>query len=171
MNIENLKGWVGKEKDAVAERGLDRKYVHKNDERNALVAEIASVDDEKNVFLSQAYVDLQHPFFFEHEVDHIPGLFIIEFARQASMAASHLFLDIPLSSVFIMERLDSNFISIPEKTHSLFAVMERRDICLKKGRVASQVWQTKIVQMGRTVAVLEGDQKILSEKVFSRLRA
>lgn len=151
-------------------RHIDKKFTHKNIETNSLVGRIEKVDSAPDTYISQAIVSTEHPFFFEHEVDHIPGLFIIEYARQVSMACSHLFLDVPLSSVFIMDRLDTQFIAIPDTEKPLFAIISRDNIKLKQGRVAKQDWKIEIVQNSKLIASLIGGQTILPKALFSRLR-
>ncbi|WP_369196628.1 ScbA/BarX family gamma-butyrolactone biosynthesis protein [Streptomyces djakartensis] len=55
----------------------------------------------------QLRVDTTHPFFFDHVVDHAPGMLLLEAARQAALATAH-----PRSAV--VTGMDSEFVKYAE---------------------------------------------------------
>jgi hypothetical protein len=91
-----------------AER-VDKALVHKTDERNVLLSRVMRPDPLRpQEFLAQVWVDVGHPFFFEHPVDHVPALLLIEAARQSVIIVAHRFYAVPLDTAFVI--LEAHFI-------------------------------------------------------------
>ncbi|MCP3962202.1 MAG: hypothetical protein GY719_30535, partial [bacterium] len=55
-----------------------------------------------------------HPFFFEHPLDHYPGLMLIEAGRQFGTTVAHLLYGVPFDTAFILNGLRVDFTSFAE---------------------------------------------------------
>src|ERR1700681_84866 len=93
---------------------LDRILVHKHEEENVFVSRLERIAGEDDSFLAQLALSADHGFFFEHPLDHYPGLMLVEAGRQAATALTHLFYGVPLDAVFILRGLTIDFDSFAE---------------------------------------------------------
>ena len=80
---------------------IDKRYVHKVREDNVLIGDIRRTSAEPEEFECTMIVDPGQAFFFEHPLDHVPGMMFTEAGRQVGIAISHLFLNIPFGTQFI----------------------------------------------------------------------
>ncbi len=61
-------------------------------------------------YIANVHIDPSHPYFFEHLLDHVPGMMLIETARQLFTACSHIYGKIPLKGIsFILNNMNMNF--------------------------------------------------------------
>ncbi|MHA5048138.1 ScbA/BarX family gamma-butyrolactone biosynthesis protein [Streptomyces sp. SD15] len=72
--------------DRVAPPSIDPAAVGHADDRHVLLAEPAPGVDNR----WELRVDTAHPTFFDHPVDHIPGMVLLEAARQAALVSTGL---------------------------------------------------------------------------------
>ncbi len=56
--------------------------------------------EKKDVFYANMHIDPDHSYFFEHKIDHTPGLMLIETARQFIIACAHVYGKVPTSGIF-----------------------------------------------------------------------
>lgn len=56
--------------------------------------------DKKDLFYANMHVEPDHSYFFEHKLDHVPGIMLIETARQFFVACAHLYGHVPITGVF-----------------------------------------------------------------------
>ena len=70
-------------------------HCHQRWINNTLVEKVRFVFDKKNHFeILHRFVPEALPFFFfDHEIDHLPGMLEISAARQGAVAVSHLLYD------------------------------------------------------------------------------
>ena len=94
---------------------VHHKDVHKDYAENLLLEQLSQLD-ECNYILTIAK-QTSHRFFYEHPKDHVPGLYLIEAARQAPVAICHHFLGIDFSKPFILNDLQVQFSNFAE-THA-----------------------------------------------------
>jgi len=88
---------------------IDGKWVHKRYPRNVLLAYVRQRPGEPYGFETEVVLDVEHPFFFEHELDHVPAMMLVEAGRQFGIAISHLFLGVPLGRMFATRSFDIGF--------------------------------------------------------------
>jgi len=88
---------------------IDSKFVHKYNPRNVLLSRVDRMKGKEDWFEAELTPDWEHPFFFEHPVDHVPSLMLVEAGRQVGLAISHLHLGIPLDSIFVSNSYDIRF--------------------------------------------------------------
>lgn len=76
---------------------------------SSMLEKVDSVKKEDTYYASM-FVDPEHDYFFEHALDHVPGMMIIESARQMFYSCYHLFGNTPLADVdFILSNMNVNF--------------------------------------------------------------
>ncbi|HNW27395.1 MAG TPA: AfsA-related hotdog domain-containing protein, partial [Spirochaetota bacterium] len=46
---------------------------------------------KNDIFIANMHVDPEHEYFFEHKLDHVPGMMAIETARQFFLACAHVY--------------------------------------------------------------------------------
>ncbi|KAF0133557.1 MAG: A-factor biosynthesis repeat-containing protein [Candidatus Saganbacteria bacterium] len=90
----------------INDKKIDNEIVHKNNAKNVVIANPIILSREKNIFRTKIVFDLSHEFFFDHSLQHLPGLLLIEAARQFGTAISHQFFDVPFDSQFILHDLN-----------------------------------------------------------------
>jgi hypothetical protein len=93
---------------------IDGRYVHKSTPGNVLLASIEQRPDAEEWYDAEMVMDLEHPFFFEHSLDHIPAMMLVEAGRQLGIAIAHLFLGVPLGTMFATESFDIRFTEFAE---------------------------------------------------------
>jgi len=84
---------------------IEKKYVHKNNQEYVLISDIQKVPihytHEIPSRFYEAYYCFAHPkldcpFCFDHQLDHVPFVMVVEFFRQTCIAISHKFYNIPV---------------------------------------------------------------------------
>lgn len=76
-------------------------YLQGDDNFKTLCDLLETSDLEKcsEVFLGRMFINIDHPYFYRKDYEHIPGMMLIETARQFGYAVSHHFLNVPLEDV------------------------------------------------------------------------
>lgn len=149
---------------------IDKELVHKSSSDNVCVSRIAQLSKEKEQYLTQVAVDLNHPFFFDHEYDHVPGMVFIEVGRQAGTAVSHMFYEVPYSVVFILKDINFSFRNYAEINAPLFALSEISDKVYKNGQLISMQHDGIFIQNGKEIASMGGTWRLYDKKLIDRLR-
>lgn len=88
---------------------IDERFVHKVQRRNVVLARVDRVPDAEHTFEAEITPDWDHPFFFEHPLDHVPAMMMVESGRQLGIAMGHMHYDVPLGSVFITQTFSQAF--------------------------------------------------------------
>ncbi len=136
------------------------------------------LEDVPDLPLEEVYhgvmrMDPTHSFFFEHPNEHVPGMMLIEAARQFSMACCHLFGRIPLRGYqFIMREMHVRFLdyvnlNYPAQFKAELKTIEKR----KSGEWHEMNMQISVIQQGSVCAELEFPAQFVSKRSFQRLRA
>ena len=149
---------------------VDRALVHKNHDYNVLVARVARVGPDAAAV--QLHVPTDHPFFFEHPRDHVPGLAMIEAGRQVGLVIAHALYDVPLHGfAFYIDELHARFQRPAELHAPVFGRCEISDVRRKRGRLVSMTCAGHYLQAGEPVGTLSGRWSVVPEAVAARLRA
>lgn len=129
---------------------------------------IGSIED---VYFANMLVDTKHEFFFEHENEHVPGLMVLEAARQVAVALPHKFGRVPLKgSNLILDQLDARFQGYLE----LYAPILLRTHFTEK-REHHGIWSylamiIEIYQNGQHAGTVHCSGNIISSGLFERIR-
>ncbi len=125
-----------------------------------------------NTFYSNLIIDTSHSYFFEHPTEHIPGMMIIEAARQMLTACSHKFGKVPLKNHhFILLDLQTRFLNYMELNYPvrLEATLEQL-FTDNKGVWNDFQARVEVIQRNQMAATLLFQASIVSNRVFKRMR-
>lgn len=150
---------------------LDRALVHKRHDENVFVSRLQRVSEgEEDVFAAQLILDPGHSFFFEHPLDHVPGLMLVEAARQAATAASHLYYGVPAGSVFVLRDLAVDFTVFAELDQPTFVLSHVCERQIKAGQLAGMFCKGAFIQNDQQIGVMSGRWTIMDRRVADRMR-
>ena len=154
----------------LAGRRIDQRYVHKVRPENVLIGDVRRISTEPEEFECEMIVDPTHPFFFEHPLDHIPGMMFLEAGRQLGIAASHLFLGVPFGTQFISREFVIRFDALADLAEPVIIRSRFLDRGYRHGAVAQATLQAECLQGGHVVCSMEGDWKMYPGPIYQRLR-
>jgi len=90
-------------------------HCHQRLLKNTLVTKVrVTSQDKTNAEAIFKFNPKELPFFFDHEIDHLPGMLETNALRQATLAMAHLLYDVPLNFVARMEWLNIRIINYGE---------------------------------------------------------
>jgi A-factor biosynthesis hotdog protein len=169
--VDHLHPWT--EPAARSHGPLDRILVHKHREENVFVSRIEQIarGEEEDNFMVQFYLDRDHPFFFEHPLDHYPGLMLLEAARQAATALTHLFYGVPLDSIYIMQGLAVDFTAFAELDEPVFGLNKVSDKKFRQGQLTGMFSEGVFIQRSKPIGTMSGRWQIYDRRAALRLRA
>lgn len=147
---------------------IARRLVHKALDKNVLIARTESLGGD--LFVAEIAQDLSHDYYYEHAQDHVPGLYLIEAARQAATAIVHLHYGAPFGSKFIMNDLSSNFESFAELNASLFLSLHFIDVLFKDGTMERARAKIRFVQNGKVIGTMQSQAVIFSAQSYNVVR-
>lgn len=153
---------------------LDRRLVHKRFESNVLVSSVGRASDSQGAagsdcFIGKLFVHRDHDFFFEHPRHHVPGLYLVEAARQTAIAILHSFYDVPFDVQFVMTDLDITFRKLANIFDPLTTMTQMSRHAHRKGRLASIYACVGISQNGSEVAQVAGGIVLMERSLLQRL--
>ena len=71
-------------------------------------------------------------FFIDHPIDHVPGLVFTSMMRQGALVISHLYLGVPRSWSFLLERIEMRFLQFAPSSASLALRVDLRACRLRR---------------------------------------
>jgi hypothetical protein len=160
---------------ASGRRTLDKVLVHKSYDENVLVSRIevvpSPIHSEQDAgssgrtdhFRGILCIHQEHKFFFEHDGGHVSGLYLIEAARQMSVAIAHLFYNVPLDIEFVMTECSAQFRNIANRADPLLAEHRMSGHAYRKGRLSGMYSEIVIRQRGVEIARLSGTMILLNK--------
>ncbi len=126
----------------------------------------------EKIFYADLVIDSGHSFFFEHPNDHVPGVMLIEAARQFTTACSHIYGKVPLHGVqFVLSQYNSKFydyvdLHYPAGMKAEFISPENN----KDGEWLFLNFHVTLYQKGTIRAYFEMEGRLINRKLFKRLR-
>lgn len=127
---------------------------------------------KKETFYADIIIDMTHPYYFEHENEHVPAMMIMEAFRQFSMALGHAFGNIPLNGFqIILNTMDAQFYRYAELSLPLYVkgVVDNPSFD-KKGAWDDVGIIGTIIQNGQVLAEIDVTARILPTGLFERIR-
>lgn len=149
---------------------IDGRYVHKIHERNILIADVRRRPGEEDWYDAEMTQDMDHPFFFEHPLDHIPAMMLVEAGRQLGIAISHLFLGVPLGTMFATRSFDIRFTDFAETAVPVIISARLTDKRYHRTRLIHLRMDGYFSQNGRSLGTMGGDWSILDPRLWKRYR-
>jgi hypothetical protein len=148
---------------------IDGRYVHKHDPRNVLIGNVAR--SAEDAFSAVMVPDYTHPFFFEHPLDHVPSMMLVEVGRQLGIAISHVFYGVPLGTMFATRSYDIRFTDFAETRGLVLVSARATDKRFRHGKLRSLTLEGRFSQAGRDLGHMGGEWLMLSGDAWRRLRA
>lgn len=149
---------------------LDGRYVHKIVEENVLLAWVRPRAGDEEWFDAEMVLDSQHPFFFEHPLDHIPAMMLVEAGRQLGIAISHLFLGVPLGYMFATRSFDIRFNDFAELSVPVLISGRVTDRRYRRGELFQLRLDGYFSQNGKSLGAMGGTWSMLRSELWRRYR-
>lgn len=150
---------------------IDARLVHKIVERNVLLARVERRAGDADTYDAEMVMDLEHPFFFEHPLDHVPAMMLVEAGRQLGIAISHLFLGVPMGVQFATRSFDIRFTDFADLDHAVLIEGRVSDRRYRKGELVELRLDGGFVQRGRPLGTMGGEWLMLRPEVWRRYRS
>ncbi len=115
-------------------------------------------------------VDTSHSFFFEHAVDHVPGLALIEAARQFGLAVAHRYYEVPMDYVFLLSGMNVGFTRLIELDQPAFIRGTLEPLKWRRGVVHELSFSGTFVQGDRDAGEMVGIWRIMPKSTWQRMR-
>ena len=150
---------------------IDKALVHKVKAENNFLSRIEQIETaDDDCFLVQLAIDKTHPYYFEHDYDHVPGLMMIEGGRQAGTAIAHMYYQVPFDTVFILNTMGIRFYRYVELNQPLFIKTFVRNKMMRKDRLIQMEQDGYFIQGGHEVGHMDGTWQMYDKRTVARLR-
>lgn len=129
--------------------------------------------EKTNIFRVGMFVNTLHQYFYRKNYDHIPGLMLIEAARQIGYSVSYRFLGVVMSEVvFALTNLNIKFYNYLESNIPVYiqAVWHGKEINFKKLNRDLGLLVTSFYQNEKENCCIDISAKTIANKIFKRIR-
>ena len=170
QSLPKLREWAAEYAEGPPPQ-IDKKLVHKHQLENVFVSRFQQVDEENPDHIAgQLYLDSAHPFFFEHPLDHYPGLMLVEAGRQFGTAVAHEMYDVPLDAIFTLNGVTVEFSNFAELDVPVFVNSEVTEKQYKRGALVGMLYSGHFIQNEKPVGFMSGRWIMYSKRVMERMR-
>ena len=151
---------------------MDKGLVHKHHQENAFISRVERVDDgeHQDEFIGQLHLDVNHPFFFEHPLDHFPGLMMVEAGRQLGTAVAHLYYNVPRDSVFVLNGMTVDFTTFAELGKAVYVNSTVSDKKYKREALLGMFYEGNFIQNNEEIGYMSGRWTIYPRRAIERMR-
>ena len=149
---------------------IDGRYVHKLHPQNVLLSRVERVPGPDERYEADMVPDFDHPFFFEHPLDHVPAMMLVEAGRQMGIAVAHLFLGVPFGTMFATQAFDLKFLGFAELSEPIVITSVVTEKRYRRGELASVRLDGCFRQGHRCIGSMGGDWGMLSPELWKRYR-
>jgi hypothetical protein len=167
--LEQLKTWC--EAGGGTGEQIDKAVVHKTEARNVFVSRVAALaGDRADEYFAELAIDREHPYHFEHRQDHVPGMMLIEAGRQLAMAIAHLYYQVPLGSVFVLNEVSIAFSRFAELGTPVHVHYRVRDKVFRREQLVALSSDGDFIQSGEVLGTMRGRWTMMDRALIERLR-
>jgi len=159
----------GIKSNEITNEKIDKALVHKNKPENVVISHPVILDEKNKIYRTKVLVDQSHNFFFDHQLRHLPGMLLLEAARQFGTAISHLFFDAPYDSQFILHDLGSQFVAGAEVGTDVFIDVMIIDVKIKNGKLRKMSGVGYVHQNSEIIGKITSSWSIIPAKVVRHL--
>ena len=168
--LDRLRAW-----DVETQAGkapvMDKSLVHKHHQENAFISRVESVgEDHPDDFIGQLVLGKDHPFFFEHPLDHYPGLMLVEAGRQLGTAVAHLSYGVPRDCVFVLNEMTVDFTTFAELGQPVYVNSTVSDKKFKRDLLNGMFYHGHFVQNEVEIGYMSGRWSIYPRRAIERMR-
>lgn len=122
------------------------------DEKNLVLSDLLP-DESGHTFTARLLLDLGHPCFFDHRLDHVPGMLLLELYRQAGMAAACRVHGCPALTVHLTA-MDTQFLDFAEQELDLLCTAKVGETLDRGGRTVVPV-EASLSQAGSAISTAQ----------------
>jgi hypothetical protein len=147
-------------------------YIPKKEEtRLSAIIETWDGVERENVYYANMHVDPEHEYYFEHPVEHIPAMMLIEAQRQFGLACCHVFGKIPVKGMqIILKDLNIEFFNYAELNYPVTIRGAVEDCRWRKGEYWTELKMDITFHQEGPVARFRFVGRSLELRLFDRLR-
>lgn len=150
---------------------LPKELVHKHDPRNVFISRVERVSEARpDDLVAQLAIDLAHPYHFEHPQDHVPGMMLMEAGRQLALAVAHLFYEVPMDSVFVLQDVTVGFQHFAALDEPLFIYSTVREKEYRRGRLVAMHYGGDFIQRNEVLGSMSGSWAMYDRRLMERAR-
>ncbi len=127
---------------------------------------------KENIFYANMVININHPYYFEHSTDHVPGMMIMEAARQLIISQLHIHNNMPLSVSMILNSFNATFKNYLELNHPirLKGVITKMEINVRENYPAFCEMDIFVLQRDAIAAKIAISGQAISKRLFTKLR-
>ncbi len=145
-------------------------HCHKRFPGNTLITHVRSVSrDRVHTEIRCSFNTKELTFFFDHTIDHLPGMLEAAAMRQASLVLAHLVYNVPLDYVAMLEWMNIRLCNYGELRRNTW-IRSRLVSELRTSERVQLVLHGLMVQEDYPVMEVKGKLVMFSPKVAKRLR-
>ena len=146
-------------------------FAHKVNPDNVLIEKVECKDIEKGEFYGKLIINREHMFFYDYpfEVDHIPGIVLIEAVKQMSCVVAHHFWKIPMTYAFAPLVAESRFSQFVEFDPAPEFISNITYKSVLKGAYFANM-ETKVLQKGKKRGILKSKFIFLKPELYKTVR-
>lgn len=129
-------------------------------------------NENREIYNANMYIDQNHSYFFEHPNEHVPGMMMIETARQLLVGCCHVFGKVPKDSSFMLLHMDLKFqryveLNFPVRIH---VEMNKLNKSKLTGAWSYLVSNVTFYQKHQEVSKMVFEASIVGRSVFEKIR-
>lgn len=149
---------------------VEPKHCHKVLEKNKFITAASQIDQYQFELIG----DVDHrneDFFFDHEIDHIPGMALACMIRQSVLVITHNFLDIPYEYKFIMDDIAVRYFDRAHLDISMRVKCSFENVKSKGDKISRAEMKASVYQDGRLICQGSINFRVMTGQVYNRLGA
>jgi acyl-CoA synthetase (AMP-forming)/AMP-acid ligase II/3-oxoacyl-(acyl-carrier-protein) synthase/acyl carrier protein len=166
--VQKINDWHQEEINTLSIR-VDNSFCHKKNKENVLVSRFSACHFADNLHLLELVRDKNHAFFYEHEMDHIPGMYLLESIRQCAEVVFHSLSTEKIS--FILNSITSEFFLFAEHDIPLFVIAHTEEATAQAISKGTCSMQFLLVQNMRVLSHFKITGTIVDQQSYQRMRS
>ncbi len=111
-------------------------HCHQRLPENTLVDKLRYISEDKvsaeTVF---KFIPQELPFFFDHEIDHLPGMLEVNAMRQGTLALAHLVYGVPMDFVALLDWMNIKLFNYGELATPTMATSKLLESSISKNKI------------------------------------
>ncbi|MBF0490395.1 MAG: hypothetical protein HQL15_07210 [Candidatus Omnitrophica bacterium] len=149
---------------------VDPKHCHQRLKENTLIEKLRVISPNKNkTELLLRFIPEDLGFFFDHEIDHLPGMLEVCSLRQSALAVGHLVYDIPMNYMMVLDWINVRLFCFSELNVDTTAELELLSMKEDKNKIEI-ILNGHLIQDGNVLMTMKGKMVGFSPRIADRVR-
>jgi hypothetical protein len=158
---------------------IQKEFVHKSNKEYVWITEIKPVPEE---YIVPSLLDVQHSFYayaipkldcnfcFDHELDHIPFMMVVEIFRQIGVGGTHAYHQIPLKGFKnTMDEMEFGSLKFVEFDMPMLITCEDK-VLKQTNSIQKRKIYYKLYQNNDLCAYMSTNIIVMNENLYNRMR-